>query len=245
MIPDDVDVIVAECWGSGEAGEGTTASGGGGAYSMAVLPGIPGVYNFFIGNEIDPEISEHHGDTWFGGTESLVTPKSSDDSPVMARGATGAVGGQASLGRGDTKFSGGNGISGGKGAKGGGSSAGINSNGTDAIDEFGAIAPTGGGNGGDGSEDPGVSGNNGIFPGGGGGSGGGTGGIGGHGARGRIRLTYLVCAELNSSSSSTSSIVLNSVQLFPRKASVTKLSPTSTGDQRLGIGNATSTRRSR
>lgn len=98
-VPPGVTSITIECWGGGGAGR-YGAGGGGGGWSRETLTVTPGVaLNYFVAasqpyaESGDPTVGQ---DTWFGST-----------STVLAKGAAGHIGGQASAGRGAQKFSGG------------------------------------------------------------------------------------------------------------------------------------------
>lgn len=188
-----VDVYV---WGGGGKGSNLTGAGsggggGGGAFSMrAGIPVTPGAsYSIHTGLGASGSMAAG-GDSYFINT-STVMAKGGESAPPD--GDNGGAGGAAADGAGDTKYSGGDGADGldPTYSGGGGSSAGYTANGTDAIDSTGAIAPTDGGNGGNGVSG-GVTGNglNGSDPGGGGGGSFSTGGnaTGGSGANGLVAI---------------------------------------------------------
>lgn len=98
-VPTGVTEVTVECWGGGGAGR-YGGGGGGGGWSSETLTVTPGAaHNYFVAasqpyaESGDPTIGQ---DTWFGSTSN-----------VLAKGATGHIGGQASAGRGAQKFSGG------------------------------------------------------------------------------------------------------------------------------------------
>lgn len=178
VCPDGVFEIIVECWGGGGNGyearswrtwqnnrsTSAGAGGGGGAYSKRSIPVVPGnTYTIHVGGA--------GGDTYF---ENVST--------VLAKGGahafeeTPGVGGQASAGVGDIKYSGGQGGSGNRyetnkysnppcNGGGGGGAATANSNGTNG-NNLGAGGYYGGGYGGDSG-----TGGPGLTPGGGGGGG--------------------------------------------------------------------------
>lgn len=172
--PAGVTTVAAEVWAAGEngVGGGGSHSGGGGAYSkknsISVTPTTG--YTVTVGTAGAPG-----GDSWFVNSTT-----------VLAKGGGSVathVGGAASGGIGDTKFSGGDGAAG--GSNGGGGGAGDASNGGNQAAGVGGSGGTaGGGNGGNGSGGSGTIGNT---IGGGGGNGFASGNTG---ARGEVRITY-------------------------------------------------------
>jgi hypothetical protein len=198
VVPANVTLMLAACWGGGGGGEGNFSGtrggggGGGGAYaskSIAVTPGQVIDYTVGTGGSAGGGA---------GGTSHVV-----DISTVMALGGepglepTGGIGGSAAGSIGDTKFSGGNGgdnTFGSSGGAGGGSSAGPASDGNDGSTNSGATggpggaAVSGGGEGGDGANSGGFA-TNPTAPGGGGG-GSGNNSNGTNGADGRIEITF-------------------------------------------------------
>jgi|GEM_PF-1931576 len=98
-VPAGVTSITVECWGGGGAGR-YGAGGAGGAWTQETLAVSPGqAFDFFIAasQPYSADGAETIGqDTWFG---SAAT--------VLAKGAAGHVGGQASAGRASLKYSGG------------------------------------------------------------------------------------------------------------------------------------------
>jgi hypothetical protein len=133
------------------------------------------------------------GDSYFINPETVLAKGGSS---VANDTATGAAGGDAVSGVGDTKYSGGSGATASSTAGGGGgSSAGTAANGNNAASSAGGTAPPGGGNGGNGFSTSSQTGNGspGSAPGGGGGGGksyiSGT-GNGGAGANGQIIISY-------------------------------------------------------
>lgn len=230
--PENLAVTV-EAWGGGgnggrcidtnapigTANGGAGGGGGGGAYSKSLVNILPTeTYTVSVGRGgVNGSPGE---DSWFKlSTASIETVKAKGGSSVgnnsLAKDTTeGAIGGLATDGIGDVKYSGGNGANGTYDATpdktknyggGGGSSSGKNANGNNATNTatptdswMGATAPESGGNGGDGKLGNTGSGKPGDTPGGGGG------GAykrewltnrtlvveGGAGGNGLIRLTY-------------------------------------------------------
>jgi hypothetical protein len=216
--PEGVTTVTVECWGGGGAGgtaknAGTVTKairaggGAGGGYAKKVIPVTPGVnYAIVVGTG---GISA--ADATVGGAPSYFI----DATTVKADGGPGGkfntftttyankAGGVAtSTNIGDVVYMGGNGAasygdtSNGN-AGGGGSSAGTSSDGVSAAvatDYLGAIAPEGGGNGGNGASTFNMIGSPGTAPGGGGGGawarGVGTTQLGGNGGTGKVVLTY-------------------------------------------------------
>jgi hypothetical protein len=185
VVPVGVNFIRVETWGAGGAGGDVTGSGseesggggGGGAYSRSIVAVIPGqTYNITVGaGGISGLVN---------GGDSFIELSTAPGVPiVLAKGGlgvapntdVGGLGGDAALGIGTIKFSGGAGsgcpakCSGG----GGGASAGVNANGNPGgiPDQWdGGVAVLGGGTGGDGNNGPARGpGSPGLFPGGGGG----------------------------------------------------------------------------
>ncbi|MFZ1703295.1 MAG: hypothetical protein WAT79_03055 [Saprospiraceae bacterium] len=205
-VPQGVTSITVETWGGGGRGGSKTSGsdgsggGGGGAFSSSVISVVPGqsfVIEVGVGstsNSIDG------GDSWFSPNtiaEALVLARGGKT--VANNGTNGGEGGLSSEGVGTIKYSGGNGAprinlstSGG-----GGSSAGTVANGSHGSQHVGGIAPSGGGNGGNGRTSQG-SGSAGLVPGGGGGgavrSGSGS-PSGGNGGRGQVLITYTYVAD--------------------------------------------------
>jgi hypothetical protein len=199
-VPNGVTLISVEVWGGGGRGgsrtSGNNAYGGagGGAYSRSTLSVTPGqTINFSVG--AGSSTTAAGGDTWFGSATTLMAKGGSS---VPNNAASGAQGGSAALGFGEIRFSGGDGANriNASTAGGGGSSATPNEDGVDANSNAGAIAPIGGGDGGNGrsgSQGNGISGNS---PGGGGGgairTSSGT-RIGGNGGNGQIVISVCPC----------------------------------------------------
>lgn len=98
-VPAGVTSVTVEAWGGGGAGP-FGAAGGGGAYSAGVVTVTPGqVLNYFVApaQTYPGSGAKTVGhDSWFGSTTT-----------VLAKGADGHLGGQASAGQGSLKFSGG------------------------------------------------------------------------------------------------------------------------------------------
>lgn len=189
--------VLVEAWGAGGKGStvnsGTVAGGGGGggAYSRSYLMLTAGSYSINPGS---------------GSTSTSAGGDSSFDSLVIAKGgssvannsATGAAGGLASAGTGQTRYSGGTGGTGatgiGGGSGGGGASAGPGASGGNGSIATGGNAPANGGDGGNGRSILLQGQGNGVIgdiPGGGGGGAYRTSGTrtGGAGADGQIVIT--------------------------------------------------------
>ncbi len=195
-VPAGVYSLQVEVWGGGGRGGSRTSSGvcgggGGGAYSrsvMAVTPGQVIPYSLGLGSST----TAAGGDAWFSSPSTLMAKGGNS---VADNSATGAVGGAASSGVGQVRYSGGDGASGVTGSYGGGggSSAGTAANGNAGSGSAGGTAPAGGGNGGNGATSNGNAGTAGSAPGGGGGGArrGNNGGTvnGGAGANGQIIIT--------------------------------------------------------
>lgn len=203
-------VAVIETWGAGGRGSTVTSNiagggGGGGAYSRDTITINPAItYTISVG--VGSSGTSPGGDSWFGPTPNIASAL------VLAKGGNsaannstaGGTGGAASGGIGAVKYSGGRGANGsGTNAGGGGSSAGINANGNTpdtvgSIDGIpnrsrGAIAPVGGGNGGNAKFVNTGPGTPGTTPGGGGGGSLKTGSgtvAGGNGANGKVRILH-------------------------------------------------------
>ncbi|SMD45726.1 hypothetical protein SAMN00777080_4388 [Aquiflexum balticum DSM 16537] len=197
IVPDGVTSITVEVWGAGGRGGSRTAGsnayggGGGGAYSQSTFSVTSGQsFNYSVG--AGSNTTAAGGDTWFGSSTTLMA-KGGESVPNNA--AAGALGGDASLGFGDIRFSGGDGANrvNGTTAGGGGSSASNLGDGVNATSNTGATAPNGGGNGGNGRSGSSGNGLSGLSPGGGGGgalrSGGGN-RNGGTGGNGQIIISY-------------------------------------------------------
>jgi|GEM_PF-1220827 len=199
-VPDGVIEITVEVWGGGGrggevsgSGSNTAGGGGGGAYSSSVITGLT------PGQDIDLQVgggsttSAAGGDSWFSIATTLLAKGGAS---VGVNTAAAGVGGLASAGIGDTKYSGGTGANGiASDGGGGGSSAGSSSNGTNATGQAGATAPADGGDGGDGRSTTTGVGVVGSAPGGGGGGALKTGGgpatyIGGAGANGQVLVSW-------------------------------------------------------
>jgi len=209
----DVTSVTVECWGGGGRGGSRLSSGagggaGGGAYSRSVLTVIPG-NSYTVNVGAGSTSTSAGGDSWFINNNAILAKGGNS---VAVNTSIGASGGSAEIGIGDIKYSGGNGANGHHGSGldfggGGGSSAGTEADGNDGIDQYGGIAPIGGGDGGNGKDSStgngtlGTgSGTNGFTPGGGGGGalriGGGTPVYGGNGANGRVVITWCIATEI-------------------------------------------------
>ena len=214
--------VTAHAWGGGGGGGGgVTASlgdsgsgGGGGAYSRINDFSVNGstAYMVYVGDRgLGASVSGNYTENGYAGTDSMFYSSTT----LLAKGGNGGrassqtagVGGSASYGYGDVKYSGGNGAgystsNGG----GGGGSAGTDSNGNTATSRTGASAVTGGGPGGNGGA---ASNNNGSAPAsgyGGGGGGGSEGTLGGEttGGNGYVGQVIVVQKSASSSPSGTS-----------------------------------------
>jgi len=195
--PAGVTSVTAEAFAPGGAGgtrtsNGVGGGGGGGGYSktntIAVTPGTPYTVNLASGQ-----------DAWFSNTG--VAPTSTSEgvlakvgTSVASNVATGAAGGQASSGIGDTKFSGGTGGSGSTGGGGGGGGAGDAGDGGNGADITAGTAGTlwGGAGGAGAPAASNTNGNGGFMRNGGGGGARRTSGTrnGGGGAAGLVIITY-------------------------------------------------------
>jgi nitrous oxide reductase accessory protein NosL len=123
-------------------------------------------------------------------SESTVFAKGGNGGIGPVNPTTDGLGGDATLGFGNARFSGGNGAAGTALGGGGGYGAGSVEGGTPASGATGGIATTGGGNGGDGGD--GSDGSAGLLPGGAGGGSAGRNNLGGAGANGQVILTWTV-----------------------------------------------------
>jgi hypothetical protein len=204
--PAGVTSVDVECWGGGGGGGGTGdpnggGGGGGGAYSKNSLTVVPSrEYTITIGTG-GIELTDG-GDTLFaydGTTLVLAKGGKHGESSTLGDPGAGGLGGAASEGVGDVKYSGGpGGSSSSEAGAGGGSSAGDAANGNTGGNASGntpgtgATAPTNGGNGaaGGASENNGAS----ATQVGGGGGGSGFDMSGGSGYRGEMKLTYTAAA---------------------------------------------------
>ncbi|WP_342446969.1 glycine-rich domain-containing protein, partial [Flavobacterium denitrificans] len=210
-VPAGVTSITVECWGGGGAGGMNNETykngggGGGGGYSKTTNITVTPLqsYSITVGTGGVPSASNGDGKPT-SATFGVITV-----SALGGKGGTSAqpgIGGNgAALGTGAITYAGGNGSNGDNGefGGGGGSSAGTGASGTTVgIPNpigTGAIAPAGGGNGGNGfigNSNSGGNGQPGSIPGGGGGGGRngqivfGTNRSGGAGANGQVIITY-------------------------------------------------------
>jgi len=195
-VPNGTVSITIECWGAGGCGAARTtngygAGGGGGAYSktVGILP---------IGMTLNVTVG-------IGGTTTAGNPSTVDfekttvycqaqgGNGVAANGTVGAIGGQASGGIGQTKYSGGSGANVSALSGGGGEGAATTSNGNGALGRNGGTG-TDGGDGGAGKYINQGVGGNGFQTGGGGGGAYRTSQsyLGGAGGDGKIVITYTV-----------------------------------------------------
>ena len=224
VCPPNVTSVKVQCWGGGGGGGSASRTpgsnstqygggGGGGAYacynSYPVIPGNTYYINVGEGGfntSATNATTVPGGDSWFNSINAPSTV-------ILAKGGAGgesAVGnttttryGAGGLGTtngsaGEIVYAGGSGAPGAASAAGGGgSSAGTNVKGNNAINNVGATAPTGGGNGGTGpTTSSGIGGDG--FPPGGGGSGARDASLlgaeqlrnGGRGASGQVTLSY-------------------------------------------------------
>lgn len=197
VVPAGVTEVTVECWGGGgrggsrTSGSGAYGGGGGGAYARSVLAVTPSTsYTVTVGTGSNSN-SNPGGDSWFG---TNTTIRAKGGSTVPNNDSNGAEGGASASCIGDIVFQGGSGANGnGANGGGGGSSAGGTLQGTNAAGASGAVAPLGGGNGGNGRTISSGNGLPGNSPGGGGGgsyrnSGGNR--SGGNGAAGQVVVTY-------------------------------------------------------
>lgn len=214
-VPEGVNEITVEAWGSGGRGGDArgplwgpfnqgSGGGGGGAYASQTLAVTPGeVYYYLVGDGSDESTS---GESWFadntdGSTPVIFAPQGQD---VSENATAGGAGGDAAAAIGSLTYSGGDGANSGTGEPGGGggASATPQGDGVSATGQLGAIAlddPPDGGSGGNGA-DSGSSqdGSSGQTPGGGGGGSAANCGFfcfnpsqnGGGGGNGQIRITY-------------------------------------------------------
>lgn len=195
-VPAGVTSITAECWGGGGAGPYGTTGGGGGWSSDTLAVTAGQVLNYYIAS---PQAYASSGaqtvgqDTWFGSTTT-----------VLAKGANGYLGGQASAGRGSQRHTGGSsqgfhpdlGDIGDVTNNYGGAGASASKNGDGGHGRYNVVTGVGTGGvspGGGGAGQSNVEGGGGASSAGQGGSPGG-GSIAATSTRGQIRLTYEVAA---------------------------------------------------
>lgn len=229
-VPAGVTEITVEVWGAGGKGGNTSKTGGnatvaaggggGGAYSSETITVTSGqVISYTVGAG---STGTNPGETSEASLNSTVFVRALGGASVNLNVGAGAAGGQASSGIGTISFNGGNGANGsGENSGGGGSSAGISQNGNDSTTNTGAIAPLGGGDGGNGviaSSNGTYDGGTGGVPGAGGGGsavrGGGTlNATGGSGADGQVVITYESnCSTLTSAFSSVTDVSTNYIK---------------------------------
>lgn len=198
--PPGIYAIMIQVWGAGAGGGQTTlgaGGGGGGAFSqLNFFPVVPGqLYNFYVGK--GGRITNPGEDSWFN-TPGTVFAQGGQDETSLDR--VGGVGGDAAVGIGDVKFSGGQGGTSSGSPSGGGSGgtgAGLLQNGFVGNANIGntggltVTGPPGGGDGGKGGNNGGNGVNGGSISGGvgGGGGGGGAGGSSGIGQDGKITFS--------------------------------------------------------
>nr|WP_315213608.1 LamG-like jellyroll fold domain-containing protein [uncultured Flavobacterium sp.] len=195
-VPSGITTLQVEAWGGGGKGgtrtsNGESGGGGGGAYAKKTVSVIAGTtYNVQVGT--GSSSTSAGGDSWFIDNSTILAKGGNS---VANNSTTGVIGGSATASIGTVKLAGGKGADGttNKYGGGGGSSAGILLNGTDATNASGAIAPTGGGKGGNARSVDTGSGTVGSVPGGGGGGAYRISSVtasGGNGANGQVRLTW-------------------------------------------------------
>ena len=211
--PAGVTSVTVEAWGGGGKGgtrsiNGAGGGGGGGAYAKSILTVIPGNrYTIKVGT--GSSSTSAGGDSSFYLVLGTYLTLAKGGASVADNTTTGATGGQATSSIGTIKYSGGTGANG-SGTSyggGGGSSAGTSSIGTNANNVNGAIAPSGGGDGGNGRNNSQGNGTSGTIPGGGGGGSLRTSSStrnGGNGADGQLILTWIAPQEINIQGYSTS-----------------------------------------
>jgi len=189
--PGGVTTAIVETWGAGAGGWdnnpnwGSSAAGAGaGAYSKSTLAVTPGVSYDIVVGQAGAHAHGYNNPSQDGGDSYFNT-----STTVMSKGGKGymndniGVGGLASQGYGDTKYSGGSGAGEISGGGGGGGAAGSTGNGNDGSGNTGGNGNDGGGKGGDG-------GSSGVSPGGGAGGGYNNGSAG---ADGQVKITYTPC----------------------------------------------------
>lgn len=195
-VPAGVTSITVEAWGGGGKGglrsiNGGSGGGGGGAYSRKKITVTSGA-NYTVTVGTGSTSTSAGKDSWFS-TSTTILAKGGNS--VNNNITIGANGGAAGASIGDYVFAGGNGANEApsKSGGGGGSSAGYNLTGVNSVNASGAIAPYGGGNGGNARSVDDGSGTIGQSPGGGGGgayrSSSGT-QSGGNGADGKVIITW-------------------------------------------------------
>ncbi|MEA4982886.1 MAG: glycoside hydrolase family 3 C-terminal domain-containing protein [Paludibacter sp.] len=219
--PDGITSITVECWGGGGAGgTGKNSSatqtrpvkgggGAGGGYAKKVVSVIPGTnYTVVVGaGGISAPDATVNGEASYFMDATTVKADGGpggvfNTSPGIYKNVAGGI--ATATNTGDVVYVGGNGAStygtvssGGSG--GGGSSAGTSSDGVSATTDIstaylGAIAPTGGGNGGNGTLALNTAGSPGAAPGGGGGGGFARAlsstALGGNGGTGKVLISY-------------------------------------------------------
>jgi hypothetical protein len=218
VVPEGVTEVSVQAWGAGGKGGKTDGQiiacggGGGGAYASSIIAVTPGAtYTVHVGIGTNYITLNGDADSWFGSTSTLFAKGGQNGSYRLA-----GDGGSAAESIGDITFSGGNGAYGDNDnvyddneqlvdiialtSGGGGSSAGNDATGLNASSFTGGVAPTGGGNGGNGIQSPeseriSSDGIPGSFPGGGGGgaiNNSGTGYIGGDGGEGQVIVSWEV-----------------------------------------------------
>lgn len=199
-------VVFVETWGAGGGGGGSTLNanggaggGGGGAYSASYYYIVQG-QNYTVnvgtgGSGNSAAAGSNGGDSWFFSNTTIMAKGGTGGQP-FAGSAAGGLGGNASLGYGLFKYSGGRGgtAGGGSSQSGGGGGAGNQSDGGDASGNSGGSGGNfSGGSGGNSTVGVDGNGNNGVVIG-----GGGSGSYcdascavktGGSGARGEVRIS--------------------------------------------------------
>lgn len=182
-----------EVWGAGGRGgsNATGGGGGGGAYASSTIT-VTQATAYYVNVGTGSTSTAAGGDSWFAPNNNV------DNALVLAKGgnsatnSNGATGGSYSASIGQVRNNGGRGANATTDGGGGGSSAGATGLGVNAINQFGAVGPTGndgiGGNGRASSNGAGTAAT--IGPGGGGGGARGN-NAGGAGANGRVIITVL------------------------------------------------------
>lgn len=213
LCPANVTEVVVECWGGGGGGGNSAnntinggSGGGGGAYAKKTFTVIEGnIYYLTVGAggagapAFSTTLALSGQDSWFNSVNQIPANSSAALAKGGVRGLNNSVanpnnGGSLLNSFGDIVFAGGNGYQGSStGGGGGGSSASLLGTGVSSINYLGAIANSGGGNGGNAGITTSSNGSPGSVPGGGGGgSDDSQARIGGSGANGLVKLTYYI-----------------------------------------------------
>jgi len=198
LCPAGVFQVLAEVWAGGGSGAGGQSgpygsAGGGGQYQNAYISVTPGNYYTLVVGSGGAAATSGPGNpgavSSFTGDSGTVTAQPGQGGTLSWSRSAGGLGGQGSHGPG-TWNEGGKGGPGYPYSGGGGSCAGPGSWGNQGGSPYGAIGPSGGGNGGQGSGPQASVGSAGQAPGGGGGGSYTSGYASGAGAAGQVRLTY-------------------------------------------------------